>query len=76
MQRNSDDGQHRQPNTGPAGGDTGQRTAIKVPYSRTALSIEDADQYPSRTEIEREWSGSNKSDRAMRLVHLVAPWRP
>ena len=43
-------GEHsNQPNRGPAGGDTGQRTVIRVPSSRTALNEAEADsgEYPS-----------------------------
>ena len=41
-------GEHSQPNLGPAGGDTGQRTAIKVLGSKTALNVDEANsgKYP------------------------------
>ena len=44
-----DRGEHNQPNTGPTGGDTGQRTRIKIPASRTALNVDEANsgKYPS-----------------------------
>lgn len=35
-------GEHSQPNRGPAGGDTGQRTVISVPGSKTALNVDEA----------------------------------
>jgi hypothetical protein len=34
-------GEHAQPNRGPAGGDTGQRTVIRVPGSKTALNVDE-----------------------------------
>lgn len=40
-------GEHAQPNRGPAGGDTRQRTVIRVPGSKTALNVDEANKYPS-----------------------------
>jgi hypothetical protein len=42
-------GEHSQPNRGPVGGDTGQRTVIRVPGSKTALNVDEANsgKYPS-----------------------------
>ena len=40
-------GEHSQPNRGPAGGDTGQRTRIKVPGTEGALNVDEANDYPT-----------------------------
>ena len=48
------DGMHRAPRQGPQGGDTGQRSRLHDQRNKGALRQEEAGQFPTRPEMERE----------------------
>jgi hypothetical protein len=48
------DGQHRSSDFEPDGSDTGQRTVWRDHRNKTAVSHEEANNFPTRPEIERD----------------------
>jgi hypothetical protein len=48
IKETSGGGQHRAPNHGPAGVNTGQRSIVRDEASKTPLDVEEANRYPGQ----------------------------